>query len=171
MGILIAGCPSTRGLHLITVMGEPMEASIVASKYFESAIPLYAENQFTAAVRTDLAASLECLGQIVIDNTTARPRTDALFDTDTSAVAQESDRQKRGSPGRVRAYIESVEAHSFPQLIAQPASEVERSISDQVVRFTTNPKRARDKTPVGYLKFAEIYSDLFEDDGTACPGS
>jgi hypothetical protein len=107
----------------------------------------------------------------VIDNNTARPRTDALFDTDTSAVAQKTASGNRGSSGRVRAYIESVKAYSFPQLIAQPASEVERSISDQVVRFTTNPKRARDKTPVVYLKFAEIYSDLFEDDGTAGPGS
>jgi len=168
---LIAGYLSTRGLPLITVKGEPTEASIVASKYFESAIPLYAENQFTVAVRTDLAASLERLGQIVIDNNTARPRTDALFDTDPSAVAQETASRNRGSPGRVRAYIESVKAYSFPQLIAQPASEVERSISDQVVRFTTNPKRARDKTPVVYLKFAEIYSDRFEDEGTAGPGS
>ena len=107
----------------------------------------------------------------MIDNNTARPRTDALFDTDTSAVAQETASRNRGSPGRVRAYIEGVKAYSFPHLIVQPASEVERSISNQVVRFTTNPKRARDKTPVGYLKFAEIYSDRFEDEGTAGPGS
>ena len=59
-------------MPLITEKGEPTEASIVASKNFESAIPLYAENQFTVAVRTDLAASLESLGQIVIDNNTAR---------------------------------------------------------------------------------------------------
>ena len=86
--------------------------------------------------------------------------TDALFDTDTIAVAQKTASRNRGSPGRVRAYIESVKAYSFPQLIAQPASEVKRSSSDQVVRFATNPKRARDKTPVAYLKFGEIYSDL-----------